>query len=86
MSKQYYSRLIGEKYRCPYCNGKNLQLDTQRSEIYCAECGVVISNPLGEGILPYDYTEKQMDFNDNQKEITNYRHSFTNRQLMKRNR
>lgn len=83
MSKEYYSQLIEEKYSCPFCNSRDIQLDATKGEIYCSLCGLVISDPSGEGVLPYDYRESPATHNDNQKEITNYRHSFTNRQLMR---
>ena len=83
MSKQYYSQLIEREYSCPCCNCTNIQLDTTRGEIYCSACGLVISSPSGEGVLPYDYRDAPVQHNNVEKEITNYRHTFTNRQLMK---
>lgn len=83
MSKRYYSQLIEEQYSCPVCNSKGIQLDDVRSEIYCSECGLVISSPSDEGVLPYDYGEQPNVATSQQADITNYRHSYTNRQLMK---
>lgn len=83
MSKRYYSQLIEEQYSCPLCNSKEIQLDDSRSEIYCSECGLVISSPSDEGVLPYDYGEQPNVATSQQADITNYRHSYTNTQLMK---
>ena len=84
MSNRYYSQLIEEKYSCPCCDSRNLQLDATKGEIYCSECGLVISSPSGEGVLPYDYGEqKNIAPQSHKADITNYRHSYTNKQLMK---
>lgn len=83
MSKRYYSQLIEEQYSCPVCNSKEIRLDDSRSEIYCSECGLVISSPSNEGVLPYDYGEQPSLNTSQQADITNYRHSYTNTQLMK---
>lgn len=83
MSKRYYSQLIEEKYSCPSCNSTDIQLDTSRSEIYCSKCGLVISDSSDDGVLPWDYAEQHSLTAGSTNEITNYRHSFTNTQLMK---
>lgn len=82
MSVQYYSRLIEEEYSCPLCNSKEIRLDAARSEIFCTNCGLVISSPSG-GVLPYDFSEVKHMPKIQEKSITNFRHTLTNRQLMK---
>ena len=83
MSNKYYSQLMGEKYSCPCCNSTKIEHDTSRSEIYCSECGLVISNPSGDGVLPWDYSEERTTNTGGMAEITNFRHTYTNTQLMK---
>ena len=83
MSKRYYSQLIEEKYSCPSCNSNDIQLDASRSEIYCSRCGLVISNSSDEGVLPWDYAVQHNLTVGTTNDITNYRHSYTNTQLMK---
>lgn len=82
MSKRHYSLLIEEKYSCPVCNSMEIQYDEGRAEIFCTQCGLVISSPQG-GVLPYDYSEVQTVAPQGQKQITNFRHTMTNTQLMK---
>ena len=82
MSERHYSQLIEERYSCPNCKCTDIQLDTSRSEIYCSKCGLVISSPSG-GELPYDYGEQHNVMSGQQAEITNYRHTYTNKQLMR---
>lgn len=38
---------------CPFCNGKDLVKDYKRDELYCHNCGVVLTNPY-----PYVGLEK----------------------------
>lgn len=84
MSERYHSHLIEENYTCPICKSTKIRLDNTKGEIYCAECGLVITNPSGDGILPYDYSvQKNVASQGQQTDITNYRHTYTNRQLMK---
>lgn len=82
MSNRYYSQLIEEKYSCPICNSREIRFDSARSEIYCSNCGLVISSPLG-GVLPYDFSEVRTVPKTEEKSITNFKHNLTNRQLMK---
>lgn len=83
MSKRHYSHLIEEKYSCPSCNSMEIQYDPAKTEIYCGNCGLVISSTDG-GVLPYDYGEVQtVQTTENPKSITNFRHTSTNTQLMK---
>lgn len=82
MSNRHYSQLIEEKYSCPVCNSKEIQLDTDRAEIYCSKCGLVISSTSG-GVLPYDYYEVQKAYPTQEKQITDFRHGSTNAQLMR---
>lgn len=83
MNERYYSHLVESKYSCPSCKSGDIRLDAHKGEIYCSSCGLVISTPSGEGVLPYDYSVQENMVSANQGDITNYRHSYTNRQLMK---
>ena len=82
MSYKQYSQLLEQEYSCPTCKGKNIHYDGRRAEIYCQDCGLIISSPTG-GALPYDFSEAKASVPSMNKEITNYRHTKTNRQLMR---
>lgn len=84
MSERYYSHLVEENYTCPVCKSQDIALDNPKGEIYCQKCGLVIASPSGDGILPYDYgVQKNIASKGQQTDITNYRHSYTNKQLMR---
>lgn len=83
MSEKQYSQLLEKEYACPQCKATDIGYDSHRAEIYCRNCGLIISSPTG-GAIPYDFSEARTASNPpGDTEITNYKHTITNRQLMR---
>lgn len=82
---------------CPNCNSIDIVKDFHRDELYCNECGLVLSQPYDdvnvECALPYGYSQdcrrgvqvlarKKTTNETPQSKIMNYRHNINDSKLM----
>ena len=82
---------------CPLCESKDLVKDYEREEIYCNNCGLILSDTIltNHHIIPHSpsaearngvhktWIRHEDKGRYNNSETTNYRHNMSNEELMK---